>query len=100
MTISTLRVYISNMAKKINNKSEGREAPIKTAKIRALLGRRADVNEKDIADLLGVKPQNFSRKMKMGSFTFEEMQKIGKHLGASWHEEHRYYFTTKTGEEI
>ena len=88
------------MAKKTDKTPEGREAPIKTAKIRALLGRRADVKEKDIADLLGVKPQNFSRKMVSGSFTFEEMQKIGKYLGASWHEEHRYYFTTKSGEEI
>jgi hypothetical protein len=90
------------MAKKLDKKPqiEAREAPIKTAKIRALLGRRADVKEKDLAELLGTKPQNFSRKMAIGSFTFEEMQKIGKYLGASWHEEHRYYFTTKAGEEI
>jgi hypothetical protein len=80
--------------------AEAREAPVKTAKIRALLGRRSDVKEKDLAELLGTKPQNFSRKMAIGSFTFEEMQKIGKYLGASWHEEHRYYFTTKNGEEI
>ena len=90
------------MAKKTDKRPvpEGREAPIKTAKIRALLGRRADVKEKDIADLLGVKPQNLSRKMVSGSFSFEEMQQIGKYLGATWHEEHKYYFTTKTGEEI
>jgi hypothetical protein len=90
------------MAKKLDNKAqvEIREAPIKTAKIRALLGRRVDVKEKDLADLLGTKPQNFSRKMAAGSFTFEEMQKIGQFLGAEWHEEHRYFFTTGTGEEI
>jgi hypothetical protein len=101
LTISKQWEYISCMAK-INEKkqSEIKEAPIKTAKIRALLGRRVDVKEKDLADLLGTKPQNFSRKMATGSFTFEEMQKIGKHLGATWKEEHRYYFTTKTGEEI
>jgi hypothetical protein len=81
-------------------RAEIREAPIKTAKIRALVGRRANVKEKELADLLGVKPQNFSRKMTAGSFTYEEMQKIGAYLGASWHEEHRYYYTTKTGEEI
>ena len=88
------------MAKKTTNKPEELEAPIKTAKIRALLGRRADVNEKDIADLSGVKSQNFSRKMKIGRFTFEEMQKIGKHLGASSHEEHRYYFTIKISNQV
>jgi hypothetical protein len=90
------------MAKKPDKKpqAEAREAPIKTAKIRALLGRRADVKEKDLAELLGAKPQNFSRKMASGSFSFEEMKKIGEYLGASWHEEHRYYFTTKGGEEI
>jgi hypothetical protein len=90
------------MAKKPDKKpqTEVREAPVKTAKIRALLGRLADVKEKDLAELLGAKPQNFSRKMAAGSFSFEEMQKIGEYLGASWHEEHRYYFTTKTGEEI
>jgi hypothetical protein len=90
------------MAKKLDKKTqpEAREAPIKTAKIRALLGRRADVKEKDLAELLGVKAQNFSRKMAAGSFSFEEMQKIGEYLGASWHEEHKYYFATKTGEEI
>ena len=90
------------MAKTTEKKTqpEVKEAPIKTAKIRALLGIRADVKEKDLADLLGTKPQNFSRKMTTGSFTFEEMQKIGKYLGASWKEEHRYYFITKTGEEI
>jgi hypothetical protein len=88
------------MAKKLDERAqnEAREAPIKTAKIRALLGRRADVKEKDLAKLLGTKPQNFSRKMAIGSFTFEEMQKIGDYLGSSWHEEH--YFTTKAGEKI
>ena len=82
------------------NITDVREAPIKTAKIRAMLGRRLDIKEKDIAELLGVKPQNFSRKMASGSFSFEEMQKIGNYLEATWHEEHKYYFTTKTGEEV
>jgi hypothetical protein len=58
------------------------------------------VKRKDLAELLGTKPQNFSRKMAIGSFTFEKMQGIGEYLAASWHKEHRYYFTTKTGEEI
>jgi hypothetical protein len=92
-------MYINNMAETQDKKPqvELKEAPIKTAKIRAMLGRRVGVKEKDIAELLGTKPQNFSRKMAIGSFTFEEMKKIGEYLGASWHEEHKYYFTTKTG---
>ncbi|MDR0629124.1 MAG: hypothetical protein LBG24_05725 [Treponema sp.] len=90
------------MEKKPKKKAQAevREAPIKTAKIRALLGRRADVKEKDLAELLETKPQNFSRKMAAGSFSFEEMQKIGEYLRASWHEEHRYFFIAQNGEEI
>jgi hypothetical protein len=90
------------METKLNERfqNEAKEAPIKTAKIRALLSRRADVKEKDLAELLGTKPQNFSRKMAIGSFTFEEMQKIGEYLGSSWHEEHIYHFTTKNGEKV
>lgn len=89
-----------DMGKKITEKPGAQETPIKTAKIRALLGKRADVKEKDIADLLGVNPQNLSRKMKAGSFTFDEMTAIGKYLSVEYHEEHDYYFLTKTGEKI
>jgi len=89
-----------DMGKKVTEKPEAAPTPIKTVKIRALLAKRADVKDKEIADLLGVNPQNLSRKMKAGSFTFQEMQAIGKFLGAEYHEEHDYYFVTKAGEKI
>jgi len=89
-----------DMGKKITEKPGAKQTPIKTAKIRALLSQRADVKEKEIAELLNVNPQNLSRKMKAGSFDFDEMTAIGKFLGAEYHEEHDYYFVTKTGEKI
>ena len=83
-----------------NEEREGTQAPIKTAKIRALLARRSDVLERDLAALLGTSPQNFSRKMAIGSFTPGEMDQIAAHFGATWKVEHREYFVLSRGEEI
>jgi DNA-binding Xre family transcriptional regulator len=73
----------------------------KAEKIRIVLLKRGNRKEKDLADLLGLKAANFSRKMKTDSFTKAEMDKIAAFLGCTWNEDHKEWFVLNdTGEEI
>jgi cytochrome c1 len=65
-----------------------------------VLLKRGNRKEKEIADLLKLKPANFSRKMKADAFTDEEMNRIAAFLGCTWTVEHDEYFTLDTGERI
>jgi hypothetical protein len=71
----------------------------KAEKIRMVLLKRGNRKEKEIADLLNLKPANFSRKMKADTFTGDEMNQIAAFVGCTWTVEHDEYFTLD-GERI
>ncbi len=44
----------------------------------------AGISQAELARRLGTSPQNFNPKMKNGTFTLEDFEKMATALGASW----------------
>ncbi len=45
------------------------------------------MTQAELASKIGQTPQNFNKKLKRGSLSFEEMESIAKALGCSWRAE-------------
>jgi IS30 family transposase len=69
-------------------------------KIRILLIRRGNISEAELARRLGVLPQNFSRKMKVGKFTNTDLEKIAVVLDCTVTHAEPVFKMNDTGEEI
>jgi transcriptional regulator with XRE-family HTH domain len=68
-------------------------------KIRILMVKRGVRKEKELADLIGMSPQNLNNKLKRETFSDEELGKIAAALKATYTA--RQWFTLNdTGEEI
>lgn len=52
-------------------------------KIRMALGYR-NISQAELARKIGQAPSNFNHKLKRGTFTVEELEKIGEVLGAKF----------------
>ena len=57
---------------------------------------RCNVSEAELARRLGKSPQSFNSKMKRGSFTISELEKVADVMGVSFKRE----FILANGEEI
>ena len=68
-------------------------------KIRILLVRRGNISEAELARRLGIMPQNFSRKMKVGHFTETDLEKIAGIFDCTVKTETTFRMND-TGEEI
>ena len=54
------------------------------------------ISQSELARRIGLTPQNFNKRTKLGTFSPEEMEKIAEALGA----EYRYGFVFPDGKEI
>lgn len=55
-----------------------------------------NISQSKLADLIGTSPQNFNKKLKRQTFSPEELEKIAKALGATYH----CYFEFEDGTKI
>jgi DNA-binding Xre family transcriptional regulator len=69
-------------------------------KIRVLLVRRGNISEAELARRMGILPQNFSRKMKVGHFTDTDLEKIAKALNCTVVQAAPVFRMNESGEEI
>jgi DNA-binding Xre family transcriptional regulator len=58
------------------------------------------MSEAELSRQLGILPQNFSRKMKMGKFTTADLEKIAGVLGCSVTHSETTFIMNDTGERI
>ena len=69
-------------------------------KIRILLVRRGNISEAELARRLGILPQNFGRKMKVGKFTYVDLENIAAILDCTVAFADPLFKMNDTGEEI
>lgn len=51
----------------------------------------ADISQADLANRLGISPPNFSKRLNVGKFTQEELERIADAIGCEYVSEFRFY---------